>query len=259
MTPGRGLTALILAGNRRDKIDPMAAAAGVSHKALLPVDGTPMILHVIRALQACPAVHRIIVSAERTDLLASFAEARTILIRPSAPSPSRSVAASLLEFGVPLLVTTADHPLLTPAILQSFFSQSPDHVDATAGVARSEVIRAAYPNTRRTWLRMRDGDFSGCNLFLLRTPDASRAVDFWQRLEQQRKSPIAMVRTIGLAALFRYAFKILTMQAAVRLLERRMGAKLAIVELPFADAAVDVDKPADLLLVDKTFAERRVA
>ena len=29
MTPGEGLTALILAGNRRGEIDPMAAAAGV--------------------------------------------------------------------------------------------------------------------------------------------------------------------------------------------------------------------------------------
>ena len=94
---------------------------------------------------------------------------------------------------------------------------------------------------------------------MLRTPDASRAVDFWQRLEQQRKSPLAMARTIGPSALFRYAFKILTMTAAVRLLDRRTGARLAVVELPFADAAVDVDKPADLLLVDKVFADRKAA
>jgi hypothetical protein len=68
-----------------------------------------------------------------------------------------------------------------------------------------------------------------------------------------------MVRIIGLTALFRYLFKNLTMQAAVRLLGRRIGAKVAIVELPFADAAVDVDKPSDLLLVDKTFAKRKAA
>jgi len=106
---------------------------------------------------------------------------------------------------------------------------------------------------------MQDGEFSGCNLFLLRTPEASRAVTFWQRLEGQRKSPLAMARTIGPVTLFRYAFKILTMKAAVRLLGRRIGATLAVVDLPFADAAVDVDKPADLVLVDKAFAERRAA
>jgi GTP:adenosylcobinamide-phosphate guanylyltransferase len=259
MTPSGGVTALILAGNRAGGADPMAAAAGVSHKALLPVGGTPMILHVIRALQASPAIGRIVVTTERPDILASFAEAGAIMMRPSASSPSRSVAASLLEFGTPLLVTTADHALLTPEILHAFLSRIPDGADAVAGVARSGVIRAAYPHTRRTWMRMRDGDFSGCNLFLLRTPDAGRAVDFWQRLEGQRKSPLAMARTIGPATLVRYAFKLLTMAAAVRLLGRRTGTTLAVVELPFADAAVDVDKPADLLLADQAFADRRAA
>ena len=259
MNPVEGLTALILAGNRAGRTDPMAAAAGISHKALLPVGGTPMILHVIRALRACPAVSRIVVSTERADILASLPEARTVLVRPSAASPSRSVSACVEEFGMPLLVTTADNALLTSEILQSFLSRVPDEADAAAAVARSEVIRAAYPDTSRTWIRMRDGNFSGCNLFLLRTPDASRAVDFWQRLEQQRKSPLAMARTIGPSALFRYAFKTLTMTAAVRLLDLRTGARLAVVELPFADAAVDVDKPADLLLVDKVFADRKAA
>ena len=259
MMPVEGLTALVLAGNRAGRTDPMAAAAGISHKALLPVDGTPMILHVIRALRACPAVGRIVVSTERPDMLAPFPEAGTILIRPAGASPSRSVAAGLQEFGAPLLVTTADNALLTGEILKSFLSQTPDEADAAAGVARSEVIRAAYPDTSRTWIRMREGNFSGCNLFLLRTPAARRAVAFWQRLEQQRKSPLAMARTIGLAALIRYALKILTMKAAIGLLDRRIGAKLAVVELPFADAAVDVDKPADLVLVNKAFAERRAA
>jgi GTP:adenosylcobinamide-phosphate guanylyltransferase len=259
MTPAGGVTALILAGNRAGRTDPMAEAAGVSHKALLPVDGIPMILHVIRALRACPAVHRIVVATERLDILAPFAEAGMILVRPSAASPSRSVAAILLEFGTPLLVTTADHALLTPEILNAFLSRVPDAADAAAGVARSGVIRATYPDTRRSWMRMRDGDFSGCNLFLMRTADASRAIDFWQRLEGQRKSPLAMAWTIGPFAMVRYLFKLLTMAAAVRLLERRTGATLAVVELPFADAAVDVDKPEDLLLVDKAFAERRAA
>ena len=36
------------------------------------------------------------------------------------------------------------------------------------------------------------------------------------------------------------------LRAALDALERRCGARLAAVEMPFADAAVDVDKPADL-------------
>jgi GTP:adenosylcobinamide-phosphate guanylyltransferase len=259
MTPFDGLTALILAGNREGRTDPMAEAAGVSHKALLPIAGAPMILHVIRALRASNLIQRIVVSSERADILSPFAEAGAVLIRPSATSPSRSVAAAVSEFGTPLLVTTADHALLTPEILQSFLSRIPEQSDAAAGVARSGVVRAIYPNTQRSWIRLRDGDFSGCNLFFLQTPNAGRAVDFWQRLEGQRKSPFAMARIIGLTTLLQYSLRILTMKRAVRLLSRRIDASLAIVELPFADAAVDVDKPADLLLADETISKRRAA
>ena len=47
------MNALILAGSRGPD-DPMARAAGVSHKALLPVAGVPMLLRVVEALRALP-------------------------------------------------------------------------------------------------------------------------------------------------------------------------------------------------------------
>lgn len=259
MTSAAPLTALILAGSREGAADPLAIAGGVSHKALLPVDGTPMVLRVIHALQQSPAVGRIIVTCERTDLLDDLPEAGAVLMRQSETSPSASVAAALVEFGTPLLVTTADHALLTPEIVKSFLSLAPSSADAVAAVASSETIRAEYPDTRRTWLRLRDGLFSGCNLFLLQHEKASRAVSFWRKLEAHRKHPVTMARLIGFSALVGYALKTLTMDKATRLLSKRCGASVAVITLPFADAAVDVDKPADLFLVERTLAARRAA
>ncbi|MCB8875178.1 nucleotidyltransferase family protein [Acidisoma silvae] len=259
MSGSAPLTALILAGSRDGAADALAIAGGVSHKALLPVDGTPMVLRVIRALQRTPAVGRIIVVCERVDILDDLPEAASVLVRHAETSPSASVAAVLVEFGTPLLVTTADHALLTPEIVKSFLALAPSSVDAVAAVARSDVIYAAYPDTRRTWLRLRDGLFSGCNLFLLQHPKASQAVNFWRKLEAHRKHPLTMARLIGLSALVGYAFKTLTMDKATRLLSKRCGASVAVITLPFADAAVDVDKPADLFLVERTLAARRAA
>jgi GTP:adenosylcobinamide-phosphate guanylyltransferase len=259
MTDTARLTAVILAGSRDGAADPLATLGGVSHKALLPVDGTPMVLRVIRALQQSPAVGRIIVLCERTNLLDDLPEAASVLVRAAKTSPSASVAAALAEFGTPLLVTTADHALLTPEIVKSFLAQAPSSVDAVAAVARSEIIYAEYPDTRRTWLRLRDGLFSGCNLFLLQHENASRAVSFWRKLEAHRKHPWTMARLIGVRALVGYAFKTLTMDKATRLLSRRCGASLGVITLPFADAAVDVDKPADFFLVERTLAARRAA
>ena len=253
-----GLTALILAGSRRNETDPMALQAGVSHKALIPVNGTPMILRVIAALRGARRIGRVVVVTESAELLAACPEAAGVTLRASAASPSQSVATVLAEFGVPLLVTTADHALLTSEMLDFFLANVPD-ADAVAAVARAGVIRAAYPGTSRSWIRLRGGDYSGCNLFLLRTAAANGAVKFWHRLESHRKSPLAMAWIAGPAALCGYATRLLTMAGAMRALSRRSGARLAIVEMPFAEAAIDVDKPADLALAESALSRRRAA
>ncbi len=256
-----GVTALVLAGQRKGGPDPMAAAAGVSHKALLPVAGVPMLLRVVSALRASPAVGRVAVSIEAPErTLSGLGGLEDALLRAAAPSPARSAAAALDEFGAPLLVATADHALLTPEMVGHFVSAVPAGAAAAAALARSETVLAAYPDARRTWLRFRDGAFSGCNLFLLAEAEgAAKAVGFWRRVEAERKRPLAMARLLGPLALLRFALGRMTLRDALDALERRCGARLSAVEMPFADAAVDVDKPADLALAEAALRARRAA
>ena len=66
------LTAFILAGERPNVIDPVAAAGGVALKALLPIGGVPMLLRVITSLRAVPAIGQIVVCASRLEFLAKI-------------------------------------------------------------------------------------------------------------------------------------------------------------------------------------------
>lgn len=254
-----GVTALVLAGRRSGGgADPMAGAGGVSHKALLPVAGVPMLLRVVAALRAADTVGRVVVCIEAPDeTLSGLAGLDGAGRRAAAGSPARSAAAALEEFGAPLLVTTADHALLTPGMVDHFVAAVPSGAAAAAALARRETVLSGFPDTRRTWLRFRDGAFSGCNLFLLAEAEgAARAVGFWRRVEAGRKRPLAMARLLGPATLLRFAFGRLTLRAALDALERRCGARLAAVEMPFADAAVDVDTPADLALAEAALRRR---
>ncbi|MBO1075875.1 nucleotidyltransferase family protein [Roseomonas marmotae] len=251
-----GVTALVLAGSRQGARDPMALAAGVSHKALLPVGGVPMLARVLAALRASPGIARIVVMIEAPERSLAGFPLGNALPRPAEGSPSRSVAAALAEFGAPLLVTTADHALLTPAMVGRFLADLPPGVDVAAGLARAETVLAAWPETRRTWLRFRDGRFSGCNLFWMGTARAGAVVDFWRQVEQQRKKPLSMVRLLGPWVLLRFALGLLSLPAVLAALGARTGTRLAAVELPFAEAAVDVDKPADLELAEAVLARR---
>lgn len=247
---------LVLAGSRQGAADPMAVAAGVSHKAILPVAGRPMILRVTDALRASGRVGEIAISIENEQVLAPLADdlGPGVTILPAAAGPSQSVARALDRLGAPLLVTTADHALLRPEWIDHFLDHLPPDADVAAGLARRETILATLPDTRRTYLKFSDGAFSGCNLFYLATPQARRAVELWQELEALRKQPLAMIRRLGIGALLRYATRTLSLSAALRLLGGRMDLTLGAVDMPDGMAAVDVDKPDDLVLVERVLS-----
>lgn len=239
-------TALILAGSRGGA-DPVAAAEGTAHKALVTVGGATMLARVASALRAA-AVGELVVSADDPAVRAAAAvlELRTI---PPAAGPSRSVARALERWGTPLLVTTADHALLQPAWVDSFLADVPAGADVAVLLARRDRVEAAAPATRRTWLRFADGDWSGCNLFLLATPRAAAAVRLWEAVEADRKRPWRIVRRLGWRLLLRYLLGRLSLAEAVATLGRRAGVSAAAVASDYGLAAVDVDTPADLALV----------
>ncbi len=246
------LTALVLAGTRSGG-DPMATQAGVSHKALIEVGGRTMIERVVSALAAVPEVTRIVVAIERPELLnelaglQSAALGKPLTTMSTASGPSATVAAALAALSVPLLVTTADHALLETAWLTEFLAACPVDADVTAALAERAAVEAAAPHTKRTWLRFADGDYSGCNLFLMARPAAAGVVELWSELERHRKDPIRMMQRLGWLFALRYRLGQLTLSAAAtRLGALAGGARLAIVTLRDGRAAIDVDKPADL-------------
>jgi GTP:adenosylcobinamide-phosphate guanylyltransferase len=257
-------TALVLAGSRGPD-DPVAMAAGVAHKCLAPVAGVPMAVRVVEALAASPEIERIAVALQDPALLDQLPGLRPLItagrcsLLPTAATPSLSVQRALDELPdpLPLLVTTGDHPLLTPEIVAAFCAAARGTgADLVAGVAAASAIRTAYPDARRTYLRFRDERYSGANMFAVLQPEGQRAVAFWRRVEQERKRPWRLVRAFGWRPLVAYLLGRLTLDEALARASKVIGARLAAVVLPQPEAAIDVDKPADLELAESILARR---
>ncbi len=94
-----------------------------------------------------------------------------------------------------------------------------------------------------------DGDFCGCNLFAFLTPEGRRAARFWRRIEQQRKKPMVLIGLLGWRSVIRYRLGMLSLEEALTRLGKRLGLRIRAVILPYANAAIDVDSIADLILV----------
>lgn len=251
---------LVLAGQREGERDALRAAAGADWKALIAVGGVPMLARVADALAAAFPAVPVTVSGLPAQVLAQVALPAPARALAGGSGPAESVARAFETGGLalPALVTTADHALLTPAMLAHFAAASAAAgADMTVGLAEQSVIEAAWPGTRRTYLRLGGRGYSGCNLFWVASPRALAAIRFWRQVEADRKRPWRIARRFGPGALAWLALTRPGPERAFAFLSRRIGARVAPVILPFAEAAIDVDKPEDLALAEAALARRQ--
>ena len=263
--PRADLTVLVLAG-RRGPSEPLAQAAGWSHKALMPIRGIPMLSRVLRSLGPLSGVRRFVVSTDepsRLDAVAelhTLAEAGVLQFAPVGDSPSASALDYLRQSaaGDLVLVTTADHPLLTTDMLEYFCQAArTSDADVIVGVMAESLFRASYPASQRSFMPLRGERFCGTNLFALRAgAGAEAAAAFWHRSGRFRKRPWRLLSTFGLLTFVLLALGRLDAEAARQRAERVIGARIAVVQMPFAECAIDVDSPADLALVNRIIEQR---
>ncbi|MGN6123193.1 MAG: nucleotidyltransferase family protein [Sphingomonas oligoaromativorans] len=251
-----GLTALLLAG-RRPGVDALAAARGQTLKALIPVAGTPMVARVVSTLLVSE-VGPIRVMTQDVEPIAAVlpADPRIGFLRSGA-GIARSIAAALKsgEAPFPLFVTTADHALLRPETIAEFL-RGAEGADVAVGVVERAVVQSRFPQSKRTWLRFRGGDWTGANLFYFASASALPVIETWASVEQDRKKGWKLIARFGPMLLLRALTRTITLHDAVAKAGRRMGANVRMVGLGDPLAAVDVDKVSDLELAEAVLEGR---
>ncbi|MCB1378924.1 MAG: nucleotidyltransferase family protein [Alphaproteobacteria bacterium] len=249
--------ALILAAGRGPD-DPMAKAYGVANKTTIAVGGVPMLSRVVAALEASGEVATITVAIERSEIARDMLGTRAEIIGAAESAPASVIAAiSAGKLTFPVVVTTGDHALLTPEMVRHFCAKSEEsQADFTAGLARAETILAAYPQSVRTFFRLGHDRVSGCNLFALRNPRALRLLERWRYLEQVRKKPWRLVAAFGILSLLRFLTGRIDLDGAFATVSRKLELIVKPVVMPWAEAAIDIDKPADKELAELILARR---
>ncbi len=254
----------LLAGQRPGQ-DPLAAAFGQELKALVEINGRNMLARMLDILPHICGARRIFVLAQQADLLAAhigkpWLDAHPhVVFRTCGPSISGTLIDLLAspDADFPLMVTTVDNVLLTPAIAKHFLDIChQDDADVVAAMVEARTLLRAYPHNRRTWLKFRGGAYSGANLFWFASNKALPVLEIWRNIEQHRKKGRAVIGAFGLPLLLGAVLRILSLSQALAIAGRRIGVRAKPAILPFAEAAIDVDKPDDHMLVTTILAGR---
>jgi len=253
-------TAFVLAG-QRPGIDPVAHHFGMTSKSLVRVAGEAMLGRVSRTLLQTRNVGRVLLLAQDIEQqlddrdLAWLREDKRVTACVSGRTISGSVldAFAAIRPGWPALVTTADNVFISAQLVDEMLDAGNEHDLAIGFVERSRVEAACGPCSR-TWLRFRDGEFTGANLFLFRSPASLQVLEFWSRAEQDRKSPWKLAAHFGPVLLLLILTKRLTLAEALARAGERLGIAVRPVLLSDGRAGVDVDKVADHVLAEELLA-----
>lgn len=243
-------TAVVLAGSRPGK-DPFAESYGTDLKALIPVGGKPMVVRPVEALLASRDIDDIRVLAQQPERIGAALPADSrISVEPSNDTIASTLEKMCVDPDVrwPILVTTADHALLTPEMIADFLGKATG-ADIAIGLVSQDALLKRLPQTKRTWLKFRGGAYSGANLFLLGGPKIRSTLQLWGANEQNRKKALRMLLTLGVAGFLGALLRVRTLQQTLDRVGRKLDLSIRAVELADPLAAVDVDKPADHELV----------
>jgi len=247
--------AVILAGGQNS--GELREIAPYDNEALIVIAGVPMILYVYKTLKQSAYIKRIVVSGPVDEIKNILPDDKDLFFVEDGENAIESFnnAVSLLQdmsITNSVLVMPTDIPFITREAVDDFINQS-ERLEGEFfyAITSQEVNEKKFPGVSRTYVKLKEGIFTGGNLFLIDSGIIDKTLDMAVQLVMRRKDPLAMGRLFGLCLVWSYLFKKLSIDMAERRFYKVMGIKGKAIISPYAEVGVDVDKPSDFELAQE--------
>lgn len=247
--------AVILAGGENSS--DLKKIAPYDNEALIIIGKYPMVYYVYHALRNSSRVGKIVISGPTEALRNIFSREENVFFVDKGANAIESLVSAvkfLNEKGSDsrLLVAPTDIPFITVEAIDDFIERCErEEADFYYPLITKEVNEMRFPGVSRTYVNLKEGVFTGGNLFVLRREIIDQALDAALQLVERRKSPVAMARLFG----FGLVWKLLTKRLSIAVAEERfakvIGIKGKAIISSYAEVGVDVDKPSDLEIAQK--------
>jgi GTP:adenosylcobinamide-phosphate guanylyltransferase len=239
---------VILAGGDGEVIDPACR-----FKGLVPIAGKPLVEWVVDAFLGAELVNQVAVVMPTAEDLGGWVD-RVDKLVVSDREFMDNVLAGTASFREdrPVVVATGDIPLITAGDVDEFITQGLEtEADFVYPMVRREDVEAAYPGAARTYFRLRTGSFTGGNAMMVDPLLLPKVRDIGQHMFDDRKNAAGLVRMAGFGFVVKFLLGRLAPEDLSGKIQEMLGGSGAAVMVKNPSIAMDVDKPADLALVER--------
>lgn len=256
------MDAIVLAGGVPQPDDPLYAYSKGNSKALIDVAGKPMVQWVLDALGDAKHVDKVIVIglSPKSDITCKkpmhFISNQGRMLANIVAGVNKSI--ELDKKSKYVLVVSADVPALKSEMVDWLVEtamQTKD--DLYYGVCPRDVMEARYPESKRTYTKLKDIELCGADVNVTHVRMATEHLDTWETLIGNRKSPLRQARTIGLGTLWQVLTHSVTLDDLVTKVCEKIGIKGRVIIWSHAEACMDVDKPHQLELLRADLAKKQ--
>jgi GTP:adenosylcobinamide-phosphate guanylyltransferase len=230
-------------------------------KAMLDIGGKPMVQWVLDAIGGAKQVENVV-------LIGLTAESGVTCTKPLSFIPNKASMIENLLAGIQkvmeinpsatkALLVSSDIPGITPEMIDwEIETTLQSDVDLCYNVVKREVIEARYPGSKRTFTKLKDMDVCGGDMNVVHTSVAMKNHEIWEKLVASRKNPVKQAAIIGFDTLFLMMLRLMSLEDGVKRVASRLHMTGMAIVCPYAEIAMDVDKPHQLEMMRADFAKQ---
>ena len=254
--------ALISAGGFPKPDESLYNISHGGNKALIDLCGKPMIQWVLDALNGSALINHVIIVGLPSNVPLICKHPLTLIENQGDMIENVRAGAEEIVKQDPTtqitLLISSDIPAITSEMIDWMVKAVENQpYDAFYAVVERKVMEKRYPESRRTYTRLKDIELCGGDVHALRPSIASRNNPLWDRILTARKNPLKQAWLVGIDTLFYFLTRQMNLEKAAIFLRKKMGIKGKAVVLPFAEMGMDVDKAFQYEIMVKDLCRKK--
>ncbi|MEA2009017.1 MAG: nucleotidyltransferase family protein [Chloroflexota bacterium] len=254
------MDAIIAAGGVPQPEDALYQYTQGKPKALLDINGTPMVQWVLDALNQADTIDNIIVVGcqEQQNELTSSKPITFLPLQKDILETVQAGGEALQKINPAaehVVLTSCDIPGITPKSINWVVNATKESEhDFYYNAITRKSMEKRYPSSGRTFIKLKGLEVCGGDLTIVRTSLLSTDKEIFERFFAARKSPFKVASLVGYSTLLLLLARLLTLENGVARISRRTGMNAHVLVCPYAEIGMDIDKPHHLKMLRQDLA-----